>query len=68
MLTCLTNRKEVTSLKISHFVLTKSNYFYCLIINVFFFFPDLNVVDQVRQQIPVFGQRRTDLYDTVLKD
>jgi len=29
---------------------------------------DLNVLDQVRQQIPVFGQRRTDLYDTVLKD
>ncbi|PNF42006.1 Omega-amidase NIT2 [Cryptotermes secundus] len=29
---------------------------------------DLKVVDEVRQQIPVFRQRRTDLYDTVLKD
>jgi hypothetical protein len=31
-------------------------------------FSDLKVVDEVRQQIPVFGQRRTDLYDTVRRD
>ncbi|XP_014483337.1 PREDICTED: nitrilase homolog 2 isoform X2 [Dinoponera quadriceps] len=28
---------------------------------------DLKVVDEVRSQIPTFGQRRTDLYDTVWK-
>ncbi|XP_018395588.1 PREDICTED: omega-amidase NIT2 isoform X1 [Cyphomyrmex costatus] len=28
---------------------------------------DLKIVDEVREQIPIFNQRRTDLYDTVLK-
>jgi hypothetical protein len=55
----------VTSLKILHLCVLNQNYFYCMFI---YLFSDLNVVDQVRQQIPVFGQRRTDLYDTVLKD
>jgi hypothetical protein len=29
--------------------------------------PDLSTAEEFRQQIPVFGQRRTDLYDTVEK-
>lgn len=29
---------------------------------------DLSVVEKMRQQIPLISQRRTDLYDTVLKD
>ncbi|KYQ50911.1 Omega-amidase NIT2 [Trachymyrmex zeteki] len=28
---------------------------------------DLKIVDEVREQIPVFNQRRTDLYDTIWK-
>nr|CAI5830260.1 unnamed protein product [Callosobruchus analis] len=28
---------------------------------------DLNVCEDVRQQIPIFGQRRTDIYDTIRK-
>lgn len=29
---------------------------------------DLTVVEKMRQQIPIYSQRRTDLYDTILKD
>ncbi|KAG5345669.1 NIT2 amidase, partial [Acromyrmex heyeri] len=28
---------------------------------------DLKIVDEVREQIPIFNQRRTDLYDTIWK-
>ncbi|CAH1992902.1 unnamed protein product [Acanthoscelides obtectus] len=29
---------------------------------------DLNECDEVRQQIPIFEQRRTDIYDTIMKN
>lgn len=32
-----------------------------------FYVADLTTAEEFRQQIPVFGQRRTDLYDTVEK-
>ena len=32
-----------------------------------FFFLDLNVCDEIRQQIPSSHQKRIDLYDTVNK-
>ena len=32
------------------------------------FFTDLDVVEKVRANIPVFSQRRLDVYDTVQKN
>lgn len=37
-------------------------YFFLIIIA---FFLDFSLVEQVRQQIPIFSQRRIDLYNTI---